>query len=972
MENTDLNNFVKSTSKNNYELKLYLDEFVEKIRNKILKGEMNAETIRQNPILITLLKDRKISKIFNKKIDVQYNFEENGRKLLSISNQKLVTYINNNEEFLKLCARYGKFLDCAKIMIHQDASIEDIENSILKQMIQSIDLDSVKNNSDLKLTFEKLFDFIKKNGKKMTIDMYKSSTIYNLIEKVGKENALELAINYGRYLNDVDPAVFANEKGLDKIIKIAEENIEANIKNRVTKYDEDAPKFFRNKYPQFFISEYAPNELKMHFYGAMFKPINFIENAEWLKFLEGKNLKLAISEEYVDVYNKIRQKDFIRLCMKHMKIVKQMIDSGNGDILADWYKATDCKFVPSEEVMVNFPENEINRFLSNGKKWSKLVKMQEGDRKKCYQKALLKMAYCMGVFHGSDEGFKQVVSWMSDLPKKLSSNEYEKIIFELEKNPNKKTLFCQLYKLGNNSEYTLHVNEKRDKEKVQNVRGILEDLKFPRILTAQKMYDIFDSFEMNYDPKFANFLTENMDEILQDTENQKWINIFQKQFDEILFQTKNISYDLLKDYKKNIPYDNVDIGNEELAKQASMVKYSQINFEELQNLYNEGEKREFSSIPQINGTKNGYTYEMLRADNPAPLTIGRTTDTCIELHDNARSCMKHSVLSSNGRLFFVYDNNKRIVAHSWFWRNQYVGCFDSIEVPKKIFKIYENEYLHFDKTNFLKNIIEVYNQASQDLMQKDEQKYQKLLSNGEITNEQYDGLVFKKITVGLGWDEVAETIKTDESLKKDEDVTFARMEPGFENLYSKDSKIQYILQQKPEIKKSNYDNLNIYEDDIQIYDEKNMNYTVLLKMRRMENAIGRDRLSWIMNNKQNQGSSKTLQIIRNIASEYGFETSKTKVIATPRMAIIYSKNKEQIKIGDIFTAPIKDNLPEEKKKVAQNHLIYQIKKALKQIGVKSDNYSVCQLAQEPEMLFAQAMFELDKQEKNINSSEWIL
>lgn len=962
MENID--NFA-----NKHELKLYLDEFVKEIKYKVIHGEMDAETIRRNLILIPLLKDRNLSKIFHKKIDLRRTIIQNGKMISFISGKKLVDFIGDNEEFLRLCAAYGKFLDSSRIIIDEDSTIQELEQAIQKQMIKTVDFDTLRKNSDLKFTFEKFFEFIEKNGKNCSIYIYPSLKIYNLIKVIGIKNTLELAINYGRYMDNINPDVFNNVKDFEEIKKIVEQNIEENIKNRITKCDENAPEFFKKKYPQFFIAEDAPIELKMHFYGSMIKPINFIKNPVWNEFIKGKNLKLAISEEYLKLFNLMPQDLFLKLYMKNMRVVEQMLDLGQEKRLAKWYKKTSYRFVPSEEVMMNFPEEEIDEFLANGKKWSRLVKLQEDSKGINSQTALLKMAYCMGVFHGNDEAFKNMINWLSDLPKKLSKEEYEKIISDLEQKPTQKELFCQVYKLDKNLEYTAHINQKKDKEKIKNVRKILEDLDFPRILTADKISKIFSEFEMNYNPKFSRFLIESMEEILEDPDNMKLISVIQKQYDEILSEInsgKNIGYTAAKNYKKSIPYDNVDIGNEELAKQASFVRYSQIEFEKLQELYNEGKKRKASSIPRIIGEKNGYTYEMVRGDSVIPLTVGRGTGACIDLNRAAESCMRHSVLSPNGRVFIVRDDKKRIVAHSWFWRNQCVGCFDSIEIPKKLLSLYKAKFSEAETDAFLRQIIDVYKQASEELIQMDQKEYHLLMQQGKISKEQYEALVLQKITVGLGHSEIAEAIKKEPSLVEEQTVIFAPKEEGFGELYAGDSKIQYVLVQNQKSPKSNYENLPIYEDDIPVFNEETMNYQLLLRMRRMENAIGKNRLKWIINNKQNQGSSKNQQIMRNIASEYGFESSKTRVIATTRIAIIYSKDDEEIKIGDVFTALIKENLSIEKQLLAKRHLIYQIKKALLQIGVKPDNYSIGRIDSVHEALLKKSIEEIESQERNVD------
>ncbi|MGM9876703.1 MAG: hypothetical protein ACI310_05710 [Bacilli bacterium] len=90
-----------------------------------------------------------------------------------------------------------------------------------------------------------------------------------------------------------------------------------------------------------------------------------------------------------------------------------------------------------------------------------------------------------------------------------------------------------------------------------------------------------------------------------------------------------------------------------------------------------------STIPRITGTKDKYSYEILRLDNMEALCVGNKTDCCFTVLGNGYSCLKHAVTSFNGRIFVVKKDNE-ILAHSWVWRNGDLLCFDNIEISKKI------------------------------------------------------------------------------------------------------------------------------------------------------------------------------------------------------------------------------------------------------------------------------------------------
>lgn len=90
-----------------------------------------------------------------------------------------------------------------------------------------------------------------------------------------------------------------------------------------------------------------------------------------------------------------------------------------------------------------------------------------------------------------------------------------------------------------------------------------------------------------------------------------------------------------------------------------------------------------STIPRITGTKDEYSYEILRLDDMEALAIGNKTDCCFTVLGNGYSCLKHSLTSNNGRVLVIKKGNE-ILAHSWVWRNGDLLCLDNIEISKKI------------------------------------------------------------------------------------------------------------------------------------------------------------------------------------------------------------------------------------------------------------------------------------------------
>ena len=624
----------------------------------------------------------------------------------------------------------------------------------------------------------------------------------------------------------------------------------------------------------------------------------------------------------------------LKMTRKTLENVGDMAYNHKEDLLEKWYKATGEKFIPHHVVMLNIPEDEIDNFLSNSKRWAQLMAIDNHALNTDGKRALLKAAYAFGVFKGDDEGFNKVMRLFTDIPKGLSSEEYASVINYLDTKSNEnRELFNNAYTLAENGTYVLNLDRQKDKESVKEVRKILEKAQVPRILSPEKAHRIFDSFEMKYDQEFLKFFIENLEEILVNPQVTRNIATIQRQFADItrVNAGRKITLDVAQDYIKSISYTDVDVGNEWLAELVKIAGYSQRDFEKIQTLYNEGKNREFSSIPRIQGEVNGYTYEMLRCDDPQALTIGRLTDCCQEIHGAGQTSMEHSVISPDGRVFCVRDSDGRIVAQSWFWRNQYVGCFDNIEIPDRIFDLYEKEHSNKKRKNLASEILEVYKKATEDLMNEDEKTYKNLLQNGTITNEQYNALLLGKVTIGLGYNDIADVIKSDKTMHEESTPIMVKGTKRLPAPYT-DAKKQYIVKEREKVIKSEYENLYVYEDDILVYDNTNISSAALLTLQRMAQSAGREKLTNM--HKENGNITESQKIINSIAKAYEFEPKDTKVIVTPSIAIIYSQSEQnELKIGEILVAPQRDDLDEEQKKEATEHVAYQTEKAFEKIGI---------------------------------------
>lgn len=1016
---------------------IFLDgDFSESIKDLFYLGRLKSSDIRDNPELIDALKDKHLQTAFmNKQITLGYSAnikDSNGNIRGRIPYRTdMVEFLTNkfdNTTFLQLCYDYGKCLDDIGLKLSNDDSLEDIRRKIEDAIYEGIinesctidyfeDLpESFKNkHPDLflpkevpenirnKFYFGTLsFDDIKKHPelKKMLLSVntkigfrksdnalssYGQITVglSELWNKFAPEELLDLAQEYGSYLSYVNPNKLIKGLSREQYKSIIEGDIEYNILCRKATYGEAIPTFFKEKYPEFFLSPEAPEELRKYFDEDLIFDIRLKEQAEfdlgkiagrtinvtgkdlpdklsfgliaaheeWIPFLTGKNLRLAFPRGYDKLFTCFNNDTLLTLGCKYPETIKKMVDMDKEDLMKKWYQLTGGRFIPHHVVMLNFPEDEMGDFLSNRTKWSKLIQSDSFNVNDDGKAAILKLAYSLGVFQGNDEGFNIALNLITGLPNKISNEDFINVLNSLSDSNEDIELIKSVYSLTEEGNYKLRYNPQSNKKKTKHIRKILEQADISNILTLEKAHQIFGGFDLKYNPDFVQFFKKNIEKIISDSEHISDISQIQRRYEEIMTQDASISggitYEVALNYIRQTPYKGDDIGNDRLAKLASQSGYSQKDFESLQELYNEGEMRNFSSIPRITGNRNSYTYEMLRLDDPLALVIGPLTDCCQALDDAGHTCMEHSMVSQDGRVFVVRDEMGRIVAQSWVWRNRNVVCFDNIEIPKARMEEYKKLHPEEGSNGLARHVLDVYKLASKELMKEDEATYRELLEEGIITQEEFDSLIVGKVTVGLGWNDTADAIRSDTELTKDNvhHLTLPEETDRFPQLYTdakydpfdtKNYEGQWVIRERKTISEPQKQQPPIYEDDIPVYDENNIDEVLLHMLQQMGEREKDSGIEYVDKNKSNSERTSN-QIMKSIAYAYGINPSISKVISTHRMALLYTQSDGIIKLQDLFTAPIKDTLTEKQKYAVKAHIDYQIKKAVNQLISSGDS-----------------------------------
>ena len=799
-----------------------------------------------------------------------------------------------------------------------------------------------------------------------------------LLAVFGKDKFLELCTKYGKYMEGVNSKlcqyllvdnghyITRNERkvlSFEDVKKEIEKYItDECLKGNIQFHLNDAPEFLLQNHPELFLGKDAPKELQDSFYDVdgkhSFSFETIREHREWLPYLQGKAVNVALLRCYngkiggrVNEYFKLFGDRALQIGMNKTETVNQMIQSNQVELMKQWYDKTGGKFIPDYVVMQNFPIEQADKFLLAGSNWSSLMRIKSFSKTAESRDAMLKLAYSFGAFDQDQRGFKKLQELLTSLPKNISPNythiitnilaledessEYLQLREMLAREGFKldfdQKIFSQIYKKNENGSYSLMINQQNYPKSSQIIRNIIEMYPDAPIITPEKAHQLFGGFDLKYDAEFREFLLANMGEILENPAYGSFVASIQKQFSEIKSINSNrvLTWDLAMSYIQTKKYVGVNAGNERVAEISSIAGYTQNNFETLQQIYNYGKQRTFSSIPRIENKNGTYTYEMLRLDDPLAMAIGTLTDCCQELGNCAEVCMEHSMVDKNGRVFVVYDKLGNIVAQSWVWRNKDVLCFDNIEIPDKAFARAIRENPELGRKGFTDQIFQIYKQAAQNLIESDEVEYKKLLDEGKITQEQYDGLRLGKVTVGLGYNDIAESLKqnsfADNNVSRplhfEEPVKLSR------GLYTNDSMTQYVLEQRNDRKEYAGETPAVHADTYIEYDDNSFTEKQLLGLEKLE-LLTKQNVNYLNTQLGNYDNKE--HVVSTLAHNYGLNPKTTRIVMNPNFAIIYDVNGEQLKIGDLLYNTVIDNNQQQMN--IEDKVIIQLKLALEQIA----------------------------------------
>ena len=179
--------------------------------------------------------------------------------------------------------------------------------------------------------------------------------------------------------------------------------------------------------------------------------------------------------------------------------------------------------------------------------------------------------------------------------------------------------------------------------------------------------------------KYWSYLYNNFDELKEKCHGLitlKKLNIIFKKFSPSR-DINDVSPDNYK-LRENDILNDICLGNKTRYSNGEIYK-------SVLDIYEQMKKRTESSIPYVKGNcSNGYSYEMMKLNDPIAFTLGYKGNCCIRTNDIAHNHLLHATLCRNGRILIIYDNNNEIAGFAPLKRNGEVLIANSIECTHKV------------------------------------------------------------------------------------------------------------------------------------------------------------------------------------------------------------------------------------------------------------------------------------------------
>lgn len=176
-----------------------------------------------------------------------------------------------------------------------------------------------------------------------------------------------------------------------------------------------------------------------------------------------------------------------------------------------------------------------------------------------------------------------------------------------------------------------------------------------------------------------SYLYNNFDELKEkchDVMTLKKLNIIFKEFSP----SRDISDVSPDNYRlrENDILNDICLGNKTRKSNGEIYK-------SVLDIYEQMKRRIESSIPYVKGyCSNGYSYEMMKLNDPIAFTLGYKGNCCIRTRDIAHNHLLHATLCRNGRILIIYNENNEFAGFVPLKRNGEVLIANSIECTHKV------------------------------------------------------------------------------------------------------------------------------------------------------------------------------------------------------------------------------------------------------------------------------------------------
>lgn len=340
-------------------------------------------------------------------------------------------------------------------------------------------------------------------------------------------------------------------------------------------------------------------------------------------------------------------------------------------------------------------------------------------------------------------------------------------------------------------------------EEKEKIYELLTNDEYRGLFTYGKAENMFSALNTPYSQNFRDYFLKNKDEFISNPDLYSKFTILASKFDTYLeepgFNTTYIEGtltpgDLLIKFSKEA-YPNILIGKgeHEVIYQATQngTKLSEEQAKIALNLFREMRKREYQTIPQEQFETKRFRGRIVGMYDPLHFAIGEITNCCqtIGKGQPGESSMIHSAIERNGALFVVEELDESgkstgIISQSWTWRNGNRLCFDNVEIPHKVES-------NLKQIGGFDEIMEVYQESARRMIETDRIKLKKLLEDGKITKQQYQSILIKDVSMGLGCDDLIGNLSPEKRATISGLVTVAPLEAE-KNYTGADSRALYL------------------------------------------------------------------------------------------------------------------------------------------------------------------------------------